>query len=176
MLIEQSFLSGSNILLKNCNQLDSLLYPLAQWKGTSQKGNEKDGTIPSLLSSSLLIFFFVKDTNLIIYCGRRLYCNPSFGFYIKSEYDSLEKVPSSLSLLTTPINCQHSVETLLDDLRQIVFQRLEPKLYQRKLAFLRLILLCQQRIQLIDSFLKLNSNKSVFPKLFFFLRSILRYF
>lgn len=171
MLIEQSFLSGSNILLENCNELDSLLYPLAQWKGTSQKGNEKDGRTPSLSSSHLL--FFIQDTNLIIYCGRRLYCNPSFGFYIKCEYDSLEKVPSSLSLLTTPINCQHSVETLLDDLRQIVFQRLEPKLYQRKLSFLRLILLCQQRIQLIDSFLKLNSNKFVFS-IFFISRSILR--
>lgn len=45
MLIEQSFLSGSNILLKNANVLDSLLYPLAQWKGTSEKGNKKDGKI-----------------------------------------------------------------------------------------------------------------------------------
>lgn len=43
MLIEQSFLSGSNIYIKNCNSLDSLLYPLAQWKATSQKTNTKDG-------------------------------------------------------------------------------------------------------------------------------------
>jgi hypothetical protein len=43
MSIEQSFLSGSNIYIKNCNSLDSLLYPLAQWKATSQKTNKKDG-------------------------------------------------------------------------------------------------------------------------------------
>ncbi|CAF0817919.1 unnamed protein product [Adineta steineri] len=35
MSIEQSFLSGSKIYIKNCNTLDSLLYPLAQWKATS---------------------------------------------------------------------------------------------------------------------------------------------
>lgn len=45
MLIEQSFLSGSNIYIKNCNSLDSLLYPLSQWKATSQKTNAKDGWI-----------------------------------------------------------------------------------------------------------------------------------
>ena len=161
MLIEQSFLSGSNILLKNANVLDSLLYPLAQWKGTSEKGNKKDGKILFNAHRIILSLSSIADTNLIIYCGRRLYCHPSFRFFLKSEYDSLEKVPSSLSLLTTTINCQHSVETLLDDLRQIIFQRLEPKLYQRKLSILRLILLCQQRIQLIDSFLKFNSNKFV---------------
>ncbi|CAF4841918.1 unnamed protein product, partial [Rotaria sp. Silwood2] len=42
MLIEQSFLSGSKIYIKNCNSLDSLVYPLAQWKSTSQKFNTKD--------------------------------------------------------------------------------------------------------------------------------------
>jgi len=45
MSIEQSFLSGSNIYIKNCNSLDSLLYPLAQWKVTSQKNNTKDGIL-----------------------------------------------------------------------------------------------------------------------------------
>ncbi|CAF3502703.1 unnamed protein product [Rotaria socialis] len=139
MSIEQSFLSGSKIYIKNCNLLDSLIYPLAQWKSTSQKLNTKD------------------DTNLIIYCGRRLFCHPSFRFFIQTEFDSLEKVSSSLSLMTTCINCQYSVETLLDDLRQKVFQRIQPTFYQRKLSILSLILICQQRIQLIDSFLKLNS-------------------
>jgi hypothetical protein len=43
MSIEQSFLSGSKIYIKNCNLLDSLIYPLAQWKSTSQKLNTKDG-------------------------------------------------------------------------------------------------------------------------------------
>ncbi|CAF1445630.1 unnamed protein product, partial [Adineta steineri] len=98
--IEQSFLSGSKIYIKNCNTLDSLLYPLAQWKATSQESNLND------------------DSNLIIYCGRRFYCNPSFRFYFHTTCDSLDKVSSSLSLLTTSINCQYSVETLLDDLRQ----------------------------------------------------------
>ncbi|CAF1380008.1 unnamed protein product [Adineta steineri] len=32
MSIEQSFLFGSKIYIKNCNKLNSLLYPLAQWK------------------------------------------------------------------------------------------------------------------------------------------------
>jgi hypothetical protein len=45
MLIEQSFLSGSNIYIKSCNSLDSLIYPLAQWKVTSQKTNTKDGIL-----------------------------------------------------------------------------------------------------------------------------------
>jgi hypothetical protein len=45
MLIEQSFLTGSNIYIKNCSTLDSLLYPLAQWKVTSEKTNKKDGWI-----------------------------------------------------------------------------------------------------------------------------------
>ncbi|CAF4450561.1 unnamed protein product, partial [Adineta steineri] len=35
--------------------------------------------------------------------------------------DSLDKVSPSLSLLRTLINCQYSVETLLDDLRQQIF-------------------------------------------------------
>ncbi len=71
--------------------------------------------------------------------------------------------------MTIAINCQYSVETLLDDLRQQVFQRIQPNLYQRKLAFLRLILLCQQRIQLIDSFMKLNSLRFVLQlKTFFY--------
>jgi hypothetical protein len=104
---------------------------------------------------------FCLDTNLIIYCGRRLFCHPSFRFFIQTDFDSLEKVSSSLSLMTTCINCQYSVETLLDDLRQQIFQRIQPNLYQRKLSFLRLILLCQQRIQSIDSFLKLNSIRFV---------------
>ncbi len=101
--------------------------------------------------------FFLLDTNLILYCGRRLFCHPSFRFFIQTEFDSLEKVSSSLSLLTTCINCQYSVETLLDDLRQQVFHRIQPNLYQRKLSILRLILLCQERIQAIDLFLKINS-------------------
>ena len=68
--------------------------------------------------------------------------------------------------MTTCINCQYSVETLLDDLRQQIFQRIQPNLYQRKLSFLRLILLCQQRIQFIDSFLKLNSIRFVLVELY----------
>ncbi|CAF4014418.1 unnamed protein product, partial [Rotaria sordida] len=144
MLIEQSFLSGSKIYIKNCNSLDSLIYPLAQWKSTTQKFNTKD------------------DTNLIIYCGRRLFCNPSFRFFVQTDIDSLDKVSPSLSLMTTAINCQYSVETLLDDLRQQVFQRVQPNIYQRKLSILRLILICQQRIKSIDSFLKLNSIRFVF--------------
>ncbi|CAF1327937.1 unnamed protein product [Adineta steineri] len=104
MSIEQSFLSASKIYIKNCNKLNSLLYPLAQWKATSQESNFND------------------DSNLIIYCGRRLYCNPSFRFYFHTTCDSLDKVSSSLSLLTTSINCQYSVETLLDDLRQQILK------------------------------------------------------
>ncbi|CAF1291623.1 unnamed protein product [Adineta steineri] len=99
MSIEQSFLSGSKIYIKNCNTLDSLLYPLAQWKTTSHESNSND------------------DSNLIIYCGRHLYCNSLLHFYFDTTCDSLDKVSSSLSLLTTSINCQYSVETLLDDLR-----------------------------------------------------------
>ena len=49
MLIEQSFLSGSNIYIKNCNSIDSLLYPLVRWKATSQKINTKDGILVFLL-------------------------------------------------------------------------------------------------------------------------------
>jgi hypothetical protein len=63
--------------------------------------------------------------------------------------------------MTICVNCQYSVETLLDDLRQQIFQRIQPNLYQRKLSILRLILICQQRIQAIDSFLKLNSLRFV---------------
>ena len=40
MSIEQSFLSGSKLYLKNCHELDSLLYPLAQWKSTSTISND----------------------------------------------------------------------------------------------------------------------------------------
>ncbi|CAF1523098.1 unnamed protein product, partial [Rotaria sordida] len=98
----------------------------------------------------------------IIYCGRRLFCTPSFRFIVQTAIDSLDKVSTSLSLMTTAINCQYSVETLLDDLRQQVFQRVQPNIYQRKLSILRLILICQQRIKSIDSFLKLNSIRLVF--------------
>jgi hypothetical protein len=72
--------------------------------------------------------------------------------------------------MTICINCQYSVETLLDDLRQQIFQRIQPNLYQRKLSILRLILLCQQRIQAIDSFLKLNSIRFVYESNVFFFR------
>jgi hypothetical protein len=156
MLIEQSFLSGSKMYIKNCTSLDSLLYPLAQWKATSQKINIKDGRFISFGLFRIKPNFNL-DTNLIIYCGRRLFSHPSFSFLVHTDYDSLEKVSSSLSLMTTCINCQYSVETLLDDLRQQIFQRIQPNLYQRKLSILRLILQCQKRIQSIDSFLKLNS-------------------
>ena len=71
--------------------------------------------------------------------------------------------------MTTCINCQYSVETLLDDLRQKVFQRIQPNFYQRKLSILSLILICQQRIQLIDSFLKLNSIRFVLKFIIFIL-------
>jgi hypothetical protein len=161
--IEQAFLSGSKIYIKNCNSLDSLLYPLAQWKVTSEETNAKDGMLISSFKAQKKKFYL--DTNLIVYCGRRLYCNPSFRFYLQTSCDSLEKVSSSLSLLTTSINCQYSVETLLDDLRQQVFQRIQPNIYQKKLSILRLILLCQQRIQLVDSFLKSNSIRFVLEKL-----------
>jgi len=49
--IEQSFLSGSKIYIKNCNSLDSLLYPLAQWKVTSEETNAKDGMLISSFKS-----------------------------------------------------------------------------------------------------------------------------
>ncbi|CAF1148393.1 unnamed protein product [Adineta ricciae] len=142
--IEQGFLSGAKIYVKNCQSLDSLLYPIAQWKATSEESRVKD------------------DSNLLFYCGRRLYCNPSCRFYFHTNCDSLEKVSSSLSLLTTPVNCQYSVETLLDDLRQQVFQRIQPSLYKKKLSIYRLILLCQQRIQAIDTFLKSNTISDEF--------------
>ncbi|CAF3849555.1 unnamed protein product [Adineta steineri] len=61
MSIEQSFLSGSKIYIRNCNTLDNLLYPLAQWKATSHELNSND------------------DSNLIIYCGRH------FDFYTTCE-------------------------------------------------------------------------------------------
>ncbi|CAF4205843.1 unnamed protein product [Adineta steineri] len=72
MSIEQSFLFASKIYIKNCNTLDSLLYPLAQWKVTSQESNFND------------------DSNLIIYCGRRLYCNPSFRFYFHTRIEAID--------------------------------------------------------------------------------------
>lgn len=100
---------------------------------------------------------FCLDSNLILYCGRRLYCNPSFRFYLHTNRDSLAKVSSSLALLTTAVNCQYSVETLLDDLRQQVFQRIQPALYKKKRSIYRLILLCQERVQAIDAFLKSNT-------------------
>ncbi|CAF0842320.1 unnamed protein product [Adineta steineri] len=78
MSIEQSFLSGSKIYIKNCNTLDSLLYPLAQWKATSHESNSND------------------DSNLIIYYSRCLYCNTTFRFYFHTTCDSLDKVSSSL--------------------------------------------------------------------------------
>ncbi|CAF0980467.1 unnamed protein product [Adineta steineri] len=40
--IEQSFLSDSKFYIKNCNTLDSLLYPLAQSKVTSHESNSND--------------------------------------------------------------------------------------------------------------------------------------
>jgi len=49
--IEQAFLSGSKIYIKNCNSLDSLLYPLAQWKVTSEETNAKDGILISSFKS-----------------------------------------------------------------------------------------------------------------------------
>ncbi|CAF0911406.1 unnamed protein product [Adineta steineri] len=70
MSIEQSFLSGSKLYIKNCHTVDNLLYPLAQWKATSHELNSND------------------DSNLIIYCGRH------FDFY--TTCDSLDKVSSSL--------------------------------------------------------------------------------
>ena len=107
------------------------------------------------------IFLQFVDTNLIIYCGRRLFCHPTFHFFLHANVDSLEQVSSSLCLMTNPIHCQYTVETLLDDLRQQVFQRVQPELFQRKLSILRLILICQQRIKLIDEFLKSNSIRLV---------------
>ena len=62
-------------------------------------------------------------------------------------------------MMTTPIYCQYTVETLLDDLRQIFFKRLQPKLYQEKFEILKLILQCQQRILIIDSLIKNSSMK-----------------
>ncbi|CAF1379992.1 unnamed protein product [Adineta steineri] len=97
-----------------------------------------------------------------MYCGHHLYCNSLLRFYFHTMCDSLDKVSSSLSLLTTSINCQYSVETLLDDLRQQIFQRIQPNLYQRKLSIFRLILLCQLRIEAIDSFLKSNAVSDEF--------------
>ncbi|UJR11505.1 hypothetical protein I4U23_015686 [Adineta vaga] len=142
--IEQGFLSGGKIYVKNCQSLDSLLYPIAQWKATSEESIAHD------------------DSNLLFYCGRRLYCNRSCRFYFHTNCNSFEKVSSSLSLLTTAINCQYSVETLLDDLRHQAFQRIQPNLYKKKLSIYRLILLCQQRIEIIDAFLKSNTISDEF--------------
>ncbi|CAF1284767.1 unnamed protein product [Adineta steineri] len=110
-----------------------------------------------------LLFFLFKskniylDSNLIIYYSRRLHCNPLFCFYFHTICNSLDKVSLSLLLLTTSIHCQYSIETLLDDLRQQIFQYIQPNLYQKKLSMFRLILLCQLRIEAIDSFLKSNA-------------------
>ena len=100
-------------------------------------------------------------SNLILYCGRRLFCHPSFHFLLHTDVHSFEQASSALLLMCTPINCQLTVETYLDDLRQKIFQRIQPRLYQQKLALLNLILHCQQRIQAIDSFLKTNSIRFV---------------
>ncbi|CAF1029825.1 unnamed protein product [Adineta steineri] len=43
MSIEQPFLSDSEIYIKNCNTLDSVLYPLVQWTATSHESNSNDG-------------------------------------------------------------------------------------------------------------------------------------
>ena len=42
MSIEHSFLSGSTIYIKACHTLDSLLYPLAQWRSRSAKSHCTD--------------------------------------------------------------------------------------------------------------------------------------
>ncbi|CAF1576272.1 unnamed protein product, partial [Adineta steineri] len=145
MSIEQSFLFGSKIYIKNCNTLDSLLYPLAQWKATSHESNSNDG---------ISTFFFVSYLNL-----KYLF---KFKFNTLLTCDSLDKISSSLALLTTSINCQYSVETSLDDLRQQILQCIQPNLYYKKLSIFRLILLCQLRIQAIDSFLKSNAVSDEF--------------
>ena len=167
MSIEQAFLSGATLYLKNCHQMDSLLYPLAQWKSTSQRTTLKDGLSLSLLTletkslSFSLSLSVCLASNLILYCGRRLFCHPAFRFLLHTDTHSFEQVSPALLLMCTPINCQLTVETYLDDLRQKIFQRVQPKFYQQKLALLNLILQCQQRIQAIDLFLKTNSIRFV---------------
>ncbi|CAF0871195.1 unnamed protein product, partial [Didymodactylos carnosus] len=136
MLIEQSFLNGTTLKITNCKSLDSILYPLAQWKTTLNEQNRKD------------------DSNLIIYCGRRLYCSPNFSFLFQTDYSSLKSIDRSLTLLTTCCNYQYSVENLLDDLRTEVFHCIKPKLYQMKLNILKSVLIGEQRVKSIDELLK----------------------
>lgn len=162
MTIEQSFLSGSKLYLKNCSQLDSLLYPLAQWKSTSNRNENSDGSISfdDFVRTFLWLIYsncLIEDTNLILYCGRRLFVHRTFHYLLHIDENSFENVSSLLLLLTSPINCQYTVETFLDDARQIFFERLQPKMCREKYSLLNLILHCQQRIDLIDSFLQLNS-------------------
>ncbi|CAF3937798.1 unnamed protein product [Adineta steineri] len=102
--------------------------------------------------------------NQYVFFSRRLHCNPLFCFYFHTICNSLDKVSLSLLLLTTSIHCQYSIETLLDDLRQQIFQYIQPNLYQKKLSMFRLILLCQLRIEAIDSFLKSNAIRINFLK------------
>lgn len=100
-----------------------------------------------------------SDTNLVIYCGRRLFVNPSFHFYIETGEDRIEKIDSSLMLMTTPVFCQQTVETLLDDLGLLVFKKVQPKYFYQKLAIYKLIDECEKRIDSIDRFIKTNAIK-----------------
>ena len=97
-----------------------------------------------------------------MYCGRRLFVHPSFHYLVHLDENSFEKVSSLLLLFSTPIHCQYTVETFLDDARLLIFERIEPKVYREKFALLQLVLQCQQRIRSIDSFLQQNSINDEF--------------
>lgn len=48
-----------------------------------------------------LFSVWFEDTNLILYCGRRLFINPSFDFYLHIDQCRLEDLSPSYLMLTT---------------------------------------------------------------------------
>ena len=161
MTIEHSFLAGRTVYIKACHALDSLLYPLAQWRSRSAKSHCTDSQSSILIAVINEIEKCLLDSNVLVYCGRRLSCHPSFRILLESDVDSFAKISSTTLMMTTPVNCEYSLEIFLDDLKQMIFERMEPELFQRKLSFVRLQLECQRRIRSIDRFVQGNPIRFV---------------
>ena len=98
-------------------------------------------------------FLTLKDSKLVLFSNRRLFCNPNFQMYFQTTKLLNTFSPNTLTS-TTPISFDPSIENFVDQFQMVIFYYLFPEEYKKRTFLLNLIKECNQKLKDIDNFLK----------------------
>ncbi|CAH1797693.1 unnamed protein product [Owenia fusiformis] len=115
--MEKAIMKGKPLLLKHCEEtIDNVIMPLIDHRNTSKEMEQ------------------TEESRMIIYCGRRSLCHPTFHLYMSTDLPK-PKYSATVACTTTLVNYGISTEAMVDDLLARAFTRVRPELYrERRLA------------------------------------------